>query len=590
MSEALRKDVLRGLASPEQCPSVFSFKKERFRGNGRRINNFMVGADPEFMFLDSDGGYVHATRLGLLPALAYGSDQNTRLVEMRATPSTSTFEVTASILSTLRWMYRNCERSRDLTWRAGAFCHGDGIGGHVHLGRRRPTREHEVRALDRLARAMRHAGLFPSSEWETRASGDQFGQRYGRYGDIRAQKHGYEYRTLPSWLTSPKLAFLVLTLSKLAVVDPEITMDWICSFSPPCEWERLRALAKYYKGRDDDAWMLYTMMADIKPFLHDGSCFRERWGLTGKAEPCIVDVLPAVIAAQELDRQDLKALFLCDEPLVMRSLEPNWIHRLPANFFPIIQYTVLGRHPNAGDVIWDVIATRIAPGLFEVQFQWSGENDLVIALPQGYKFTERLRELLPDAVIHVRSTNSGNVFSFSVGRYWRTGLALSRLRKALHSGLFPIWKAETVTENSRKEWDGLEPPAPRKNVPKSAMANAILDRFQNEVPRFVGQEESIHILQERYELSISRYNAQLECLNRMQSNPIVDSSRLQEQMLTVMVHQQAMSYEREALDRAITRQIHSTEPPAPTIPLPDRDVQLLYNHSAGMSAVPPERG
>ncbi len=442
---------------------LFRHRPGLFKGNGRRINRFMVGADPECVFETRNGGMIHAVSVGLLPALAYGADQNTRLVEMRATPSRSTFEVVASLLATMRWMYRGCRPSQDLVWRAGAFAHSDGIGGHVHFGRKRTDRPSEVSALDGLAKVMRSAGLFPGGEWTRRASGDQFSQRYGLYGDIRLQRHGYEYRTLPSWLSSPHLAFLVLTLSKLVVIDTEITRSWNENMMNP--WALLTGLARFYAGRDDDAWMLYTLMGNPGLFIHTGGCFRWRWGLTGRVAELPSMILPAVIPAQETDREDLMALFLGAQPLPMRELQPDWVCTIPERMDWAIRTIPLGRAAGAGELLYDMaMPGRNNPHGYFSAFEWSnGSSSPRVHVPAGFAGAGRLAQILPEMSIR-EGSSSTPYFHFSISRDWRVGKNLERLRRALFSGVFPLWRVCDVAEDSLDKWLAEQPRALEGNL------------------------------------------------------------------------------------------------------------------------------
>lgn len=426
--------------------SLFEYSPVPFRGRGRRINRFMLGADPEFMF-ERHGEYLHASNFDLKPALAFGADQNTRLVEMRAMPSRSALEVVASILSTLRWLYRTCPAVQSCTWRAGAFAHRDGIGGHVHLGRKRSQRAAEVRALDGLAFVMRQAGLFPEAEWTRRSEGDQFGQRYGMYGDVRAQRHGYEYRTLPSWLTSPHLAFLVLTLAKLVVFDPTITADWMLVREDP--WMLLRGLAKFYSGLDDDAWLLSSMMHRPELFQHNAGCFRARWGLSGEVDELRGLILPSVIEAAPADVEEMLVHFQEDAPLRMARVRPvpNWTHTIPSNYRWCMECCGLGRAAGAGDVIYDAVMSRLG---FAVSFDWSGDdNRLRIHLPRSYQLEKELKTVLPGARTDIWGENG---FHFQLGKSWRKGRALDEVRRVLFSGLFPLWKVNSVVEGDYEKW------------------------------------------------------------------------------------------------------------------------------------------
>ena len=200
-----KRDVLNALLRGEPiqptCPSEEAWFKwatvhepllspSIYATSGRHLNHFCVGSDPEFSFADLSGERVQAYDLGLRVGLAAGCDQNERLVELRPWPSTSVVEHVAGILTALRWMYRVYGKYvQDCNWRAGAYFAGDGMGGHVHFGRKRPTRAEEIIGLDGLACVFSASGLFPIREWELRVRGDKRGQRYGLPGDTRLQRH-----------------------------------------------------------------------------------------------------------------------------------------------------------------------------------------------------------------------------------------------------------------------------------------------------------------------------------------------------------------------------------------------------------------
>lgn len=97
-----------------------------------------------------------------------------------------------------------------LRWRAGAApVKGLPLGGHLHFSGIALTAE-RLRALDN-ALALPLRLLEPNGAGRRRP-------RYGALGDVRTKSHGgFEYRTPPSWLVSPRLALGVLSLAKLAV-------------------------------------------------------------------------------------------------------------------------------------------------------------------------------------------------------------------------------------------------------------------------------------------------------------------------------------------------------------------------------------
>lgn len=418
-------------------------KKLGFSPDGRRMNHFMLGADPEFMFVQKGEGPVHATHLGLKAGLAFGADQNDRLVELRAAPSRDAIKVLGSILAELRWLYRYLGESHNTYgWHANAFMAGDGMGGHVHFGRKRPNQDDEVRGLDGLARVMRAVDLFDSEGWNRRAQGDQFNQLYGQYGDIRPQKHGYEYRTLPTWLDNPRLAYLVLVLSKLVIIDPDITASWNRQRAAG-DWELLQGLAKYYKGRDDDALILYSMMRDPQSFRFVGGDFRLRWGLTGTTKALAPGcVIPAVIEATEDDLQDLTNLLVGDVPLSMRECAPNFKDSIPTGYQWVPAHLEYRRRPNIGDIFYDMV------GHSEAEVHWDFDNrGCQVYVPHGYDATA-LRKIAEGMDIKT----AGTAFMVRIGSEWRKGAQLAQLRRVLYSGLLPLWKVDEVEDGSFKRW------------------------------------------------------------------------------------------------------------------------------------------
>jgi hypothetical protein len=477
----IQRDMLRGVSGiiePKLHSKVFDYEPTIFRGSGRRINRFMVGADPEFMFLNAGTEPIHAVSLGLRPALAFGSDQNERLVELRPAASRSTLAVTASILAELRWLYRLVPQSQGLFWRSGAFIHGDGMGGHVHFGRKRNTRVAEVAALDGLAKTIRRTSLLPVAEWTRRCQGDQYNQRYGLYSDIRPQRHGYEYRTLPSWLDSPKLAFLILTLSKLAVVDPDITTGWN-EKTEENPWNLLRGLAKFYKGRDDDAWMLFSMMKNPSEWDYKGLDFKARWGLAGAAMSLGNVIYPDCIPATAQDVKDLEAHFLNNEPLTLRESEPHFRTTVPNGYKWLLPSLRCHRRPGVGELTHDWVVHQDLP--IDFNFDDGGFN---VFFPYNFKGIEEFSVRFPD--VHVQRMAGNTGFAIYVGREFRTARKLDYTRSVLLSGFFPIFQVKSVQENDHIAFKETRLKAEKPRVKKSAPSmEGFLDFLYTTSPQVV---------------------------------------------------------------------------------------------------------
>ncbi|MFD0670286.1 hypothetical protein [Cohnella sp. GCM10027633] len=173
-----------------------------------------LGADPEFVMLAPDGRVVPASRF-LPPGGDAGCDsvvirgvRRWPLAELRPEPATEPAAVAASLRRLLTAAARRTAGAQ-LAWRAGTGpVRGLPLGGHVHLSGAALTGE-RLRALDNAV-ALPLRLLEPPSAAARRP-------RFGALGDFRRQSHGgFEYRTPPSWLVSPRLACGALALAKVA--------------------------------------------------------------------------------------------------------------------------------------------------------------------------------------------------------------------------------------------------------------------------------------------------------------------------------------------------------------------------------------
>jgi hypothetical protein len=446
---------------PLKQPSISSM-------SGRRINRFCVGSDPEFAFAGPNGrDRLEAIGAGMKVGLAAGADQNERLVELRPWPSQSVVAHVAGILTALRWMYRVYSPAYlPYQLRTGAFFAGDGMGGHVHFGRKRPTREEEVSALDGLATAVMYSGLAPKQEWMARAKGDRLGQIYGAPGDFRKQRHGYEYRALPSWLQSPTVAFICLTLSKLAVLDPEITSTWFKNplfKNPVIAREMLRGLAKLYKARDDDAYILYhilTRMRDEVFVINHQADFAPAWGIPnvphiGEAST----ILPASIEPDPSEVEEVMGHLLFQIPLTFKALKANfktWVPRgytwAPAKYPP-------HRRSGFGDLLHNLVYSNGMPLWFS--HENAGPIQFRGAVVKYLTPSDRalIRELDPRADFNEAAWETENGSLIHVTKEFCQTDKIEQLRNVLiHSNLFPLWTVESVELDSLAKWQTAAKP------------------------------------------------------------------------------------------------------------------------------------
>lgn len=174
----------------------------------------MIGADPEFVMLRPDGKIVPASRY--LPrdgdvgcdSVVIRGVRRWPLAELRPAPATEPAAVAADLRRLLGEAARRTAGAT-LSWRAGAGpVRGLPLGGHVHISGAALTGE-RLRAMD-------NAVALPLRLLEP-PSGAARRPRFGALGDFRRQSHGgFEYRTPPSWLVSPRLACGALALAKVA--------------------------------------------------------------------------------------------------------------------------------------------------------------------------------------------------------------------------------------------------------------------------------------------------------------------------------------------------------------------------------------
>jgi hypothetical protein len=439
-----------------------------FSTRSRYVNRFKLGADPEFVFVDVrkdlDGRIVGSTRadasaLGFAQGPAFGADNNGRLAEIRPYPSRSAVEVVASTLCTLRWMALSNPGLLKLEWLSGAFLMDDGLGGHVHFGRKRPTRKEEITALDSIEEGLLALGVFPQDQVIRRRQGDARRQIYGALGDYRLQTHGYEYRTFPSWLDSPELAFITLVAAKLAVQMPGLFR--FKGSAAHIERARLRNFLAYFKGVDDDARLALIVLDRGIPHQQAGS-FAPRWGVTteamkktGTAKP---EIIPPSIKPDAASVTEVFEYLLSGKPLTWRVPEITWgPTRPPKGYKMCLPLCNTIQAKGLGEMIWDLCCHESIPIHFSTSRAGgqpiSFSKDLVKHMPADWKQSFR-------GMAHASSDyKPGTVIT---SPELREGARSALLKQALLK-LLPLWKVKDCTENSFTEWQKRAPTqAPKK--------------------------------------------------------------------------------------------------------------------------------
>lgn len=255
----------------------------------QHVNDFLIGADPEFALFDPPH-LVNASRLeGRVQNLAreapllYGFDHGGYVLEPHPRPDFLARNVLKDTRVSLNQMARVFGDT--YKWRAGAYYQAPeravSFGGHVHIDQPQPTTS-QLRAFGRIAASFEHLDILPHDESTTRRRETQ----YGQIDDHRIEHGHYEYRGMCSWLFSRKTAMLCLTAIKLAAVQPSLITRNFHSL------DEVRTWMEGFKGHDDDVdWILDKGYFDSDLTAKPDHDIKSVWHVD-PADMAGVDVLP----------------------------------------------------------------------------------------------------------------------------------------------------------------------------------------------------------------------------------------------------------------------------------------------------------
>ncbi|MET3288602.1 UNVERIFIED_CONTAM: hypothetical protein ABID98_001172 [Brevibacillus sp. OAP136] len=206
-----------------------------------RQSEVVLGADPEFALRDPSGQMAFASRyVGRSGTIGYDAVRFREkpsallhpLVELRPKPSADPNELFVEMYRTMR-LAATKKIAPELEWIAGGMpFDGYPIGGHIHFSGIALNASF-VRKLDTyLALPLM---LLEDGGCQRRRP------RYGFFGDVREKSYGgFEYRTLPSWLVTPRVAKGILALAKVvATHHRELRQDPL---------RRILVQSAYYQG------------------------------------------------------------------------------------------------------------------------------------------------------------------------------------------------------------------------------------------------------------------------------------------------------------------------------------------------------
>ncbi|NBI30956.1 putative amidoligase domain-containing protein [Chengkuizengella marina] len=179
----------------------------------KRTNEALLGLDVEFLLRNDKGKITFASnffnRRGKVgcDSVVNGNKWIFPIAELRPNPSKIPKQLTINIFKLMHFAQEQIN-DPSIEWLAGGMpVKGLPLGGHIHMS--------QIWLNSFLLRALDNYLTLPIMLLEDRTSLLRR-PKYGFLGDFRTQTHGgFEYRSLPSWIVSPKITKGVLTLTRL---------------------------------------------------------------------------------------------------------------------------------------------------------------------------------------------------------------------------------------------------------------------------------------------------------------------------------------------------------------------------------------
>jgi hypothetical protein len=262
-----------------------------YRKNDRPV---MLGADPEFVLRNQISGEIVLASNYLAKRGRVGCDfiwlrgdqtkKQLPLAELRPSPAEDPRQLTINLYKTMLLAQKKIN-SDEIEWLAGGMpFKGYPIGGHIHFS--------QIWLNFKFLRVLDSYLALPLMLLETEHSQNRR-PKYGFFGDFRLQFHGgFEYRTLPSWIISPKVTKGVFAMAKL-LAESYLQLNQIPTFS-------LEVQEGFYLGNKN---LIFGVVQEIWPALEQLPAF-------GKYAPYILPFKEMIFNLEEWNEfQDIRRLW-----------------------------------------------------------------------------------------------------------------------------------------------------------------------------------------------------------------------------------------------------------------------------------------
>jgi hypothetical protein len=262
---------------PNQPNPLDLDKEVADEGNVKLANNFMIGCDPEFIGLDSQGNHINF-QAQLAHRGSLGWDHTGDVLEIRPRASKCAF----TLMKRMKAILNAAPDLKGGKYRAGAFYpvpkRNLTLGGHVHIDQpfdNSLISRSRVLALDELTSLYEKLDILPNAESTKRRVAGNFGE----WGDIRYDNGRTEYRTMASWLFHPRTTYLCLTGAKLAAAHPREALALLLSEAPSTKL--VTKFFEQFSSSDDDARRVMEKIIEPKKDLqaYPDTSIQESWNL-----------------------------------------------------------------------------------------------------------------------------------------------------------------------------------------------------------------------------------------------------------------------------------------------------------------------
>lgn len=188
----------------------------------KEIIDFTIGTDVELILVNpKTGRIVHAADY-FNSNSPFGADSNGRTAEIRSKPSKCPLEAVRSIKTYMQDAVNGCPQSFSWKWLGGSFVKGYPIGFHAHAGLKNYNYKTLLPVLNNYVGAISLL-LEPKKEGVSRRLYNKTpggnACEYGRMSDVREKKHGFEFRSASSCISSPYTLASMLCLFKAVIYE-----------------------------------------------------------------------------------------------------------------------------------------------------------------------------------------------------------------------------------------------------------------------------------------------------------------------------------------------------------------------------------